>query len=859
MAFPVVQTKLHVPSVPDNLVPRYAHVKHVAKQRLTLISAPAGFGKTTLAVQLLQQFNRPAAWLSIDTSHNNSKVFGVYLVHALHQVDGIIDEALLRQAQSPQPPALDEVIVQIINHIASVSIQPILVLDDLHLIKEQSVSDALDFLIANQPDNLHIMVTTREDPSLSLSRLRARGQLREIRAQDLRFTYEETATFLNDILSLDLDPEQVRTLDDRTEGWVAGLQFAGLSLQLEEDKTRFIQAFSASHRYVLDYLSDEVLKQISADTREFLLKTSILERLSTELCNSVTQRDDAQLMLDHIEGRNLFLIRLDHQRQWYRYHHLFADLLRKHLYREYPESVSTLHLHASQWYAEQGNLEDAIHHAQLGNNIQQLIDLFSEHSMRLILQGYVEQVREWVDMLPKDVMRNQPRILMSYCWILYLTDEDAELPVLLNQIDIIAEQHDILGEAAALRAFLSRDDLDQMQAYALRALDLVPEDNLRVHGMAHLALNNVYESRNEKQLAFDELLHIIDVQLTIDNRLATTNSLLNATRRCLALAQWNRIDVAMDAVFTAYERLGILDDPAVGAARIARGWVMLQRYELSDAIHEIIEGLGIAKQSGVNAWQLGRIPLIQAKIQQGQLQQIDDLMTTLLEIVQIGSDHIRSSLNRQVVHIYIDLGELDTAAHWLSKTDGTIEAQLADIRLQIFQNKSNYSEMITALTPHLVQLETLKWNGHLIEAFILRAILHYQNEDLAHAIVDVEYAINLAEPHGERYTFMQNMQYLRPILARLNENTYAEELLKFVANGDGESGAFSHPFLVESLSEREVVILQLMTQGLTYDAIGSELTISINTVRYHVKSLYGKLGVSSRADAIAYAQELGLL
>ena len=857
MSFSVVQTKLHVPSIPDNLVPRHAHIKHVANQRLTLVSAPAGFGKTTLVIQWLQQINRPTAWLSLDTSHNNPKVFGVYLVHALHQLDGIIDEALLLQTQSPQPPALDEVIIPIINQIASVSAQPILVLDDLHLIKENSVYQALDFLIANQPNNLHIMMTTREDPPLSLSRLRARRQLQEIRAPDLRFTYEETGIFLNDILSLNLDSNQVRKLDERTEGWVAGLQFAGLSLQYEEDKTGFIQAFSASHRYVVDYLSDEVLRQITPAIREFLLKTSILERLSTDLCNSVMQRDDAQSMLDHIEERNLFLIRLDHQRQWYRYHHLFADLLRRHLYREYPENISTLHLNASQWYAQQGSLADAIHHALLGNNIQQLVDLLSKHSMRLIMQGYVEQAHEWVDLLPKDVIWNQPRILMSYGWILYLSNEAGELPALLDQIDIIAEQKDVLGEAAALRAFLSEDNPDQMQAYALRALELVPDDNLTVRGMAHMALGDVYELRDEKQLAFDQLLQVIEVQLTTDDQLAATNSLFNATKRCLPLAQWNRMDIAIDAVFRSLDRLGSPNDPAMGAARIARGWVMLHRYELTSAIDEITKGLEIAKQSGVRSWQLGSIPLIQASIQQGQLQQIDHQIAALLQVVQEAPSNLQGFLSRLLTDIYIDLGELNTAALWLSKTDHTIEDQLADIRLQIFQDNTNYSEMIAALNPSLVQLETVKWNGHLIEALILRSILHHQNMEFDQAVESLENAIHLAEPHRERYTFMQNMPYLRPVLALLTENSYARQLLTLVA--DVGSGTFSHPSLLEALSEQEIAIMQLMTRGLTYDAIGKELIISINTVRYHVKSLYGKLGVSSRADAIAQAQTLGLL
>jgi LuxR family maltose regulon positive regulatory protein len=840
---------------------------HGANHRLSLISAPAGFGKTTLVVQWLRQMNRPTAWLSIDPSHNNPKVFGVYLVHALHQLDGIIDKALVLQVQSPHPPALDDVIIHLINHIAGVSLQPVLVLDDLHVIKEPAIYQALDFLIANQPDNFHIIVTTREDPPLSLSRLRARGQLREIRAQDLRFTYEETATFLNDMLSLGLDAHQVQTLDDRTEGWVAGLQFAGLSLQCEEDKTGFIQAFSASHRYVLDYLSDEVLRQITPDIREFLLKTSILDRLSADLCNSVIQRDDAQSMLEHIEGRNLFVIRLDHQRQWYRYHHLFADLLRQHLYREYPASISTLHLRASQWYANQGNLADAMQHAQLGNNTRQLIDLCSTYGMGFIMQGYVEQAREWIELLPKDIIWKQPRVLMSYGWILYLSNEMAELPALLQQIDTITEQNDVLGEAAALRAFLSKDDPDQMQAYAGRALQLVSDENLTVRGMAHMALSDVYQLRDERQRALDQLLQVIDVQLTIDNRLAAANALINATVRGLSLAQWNRLATAADAVFTKLEQVGMPHDPAMGATRIARGWIMVRRYELTSAIHEIAEGLDIASHSGVRAWQLGAIPLIQALIQHGERQQIDDRMHALLQTIQAAPAHLQGFLSRLLAHMYIDLGELHTADHWLSKTERTIEDQLAAIRLHIFQDNTNYADMLAALNPMLMQLETVQWNGYLIEALILRAILHYHTRDFDHAVADIEYAIQLAQPHSERYVFMQNMPYLRPVLAHLVKNSYARQLLALVA--DVGTGAYAPPSLIEAslieaslieaLSEREVAILGLMTRGLTYDAMSSELTISINTVRYHVKSLYGKLGVSSRADAIAYARKRGLL
>jgi LuxR family maltose regulon positive regulatory protein len=300
----------------------------------------------------------------------------------------------------------------------------------------------------------------------------------------------------------------------------------------------------------------------------------------------------------------------------------------------------------------------------------------------------------------------------------------------------------------------------------------------------------------------------------------------------------------------------------MGATRIARGWIMVRRYELTSAIHEIAEGLDTASHSGVRAWQLGAIPLIQALIQHGERQQIDDRMHALLQTIQAAPAHLQGFLSRLLAHMYIDLGELHTADHWLSKTERTIEDQLAAIRLHIFQDNTNYADMLAALNPMLMQLETVQWNGYLIEALILRAILHYHTRDFDHAVADIEYAIQLAQPHSERYVFMQNMPYLRPVLAHLVKNSYARQLLALVT--DVGTGAYAPPSLIEAslieaLSEREVAILGLMTRGLTYDAMSSELTISINTVRYHVKSLYGKLGVSSRADAIAYARKRGLL
>ena len=369
MSAPILATKLYIPPPRPKVVLRPRLIERLneglsASRKLTLISAPAGFGKTTLVSEWVAGCERPVAWLSLDEGDNDPTRFLTYLVAALQTIAANIGAGALAVLQSPQPPPIESILTALLNEITAIPDNFVLVLDDYHLIDSKPVDEALTFLLEHLPPQMHLVITTREDPHLPLARLRARGQLTELRAADLRFTPSEAAEFLNQMMGLNLSAEDVAALEARTEGWIAGLQLAALSMQGHQDATSFIQSFTGSHHFVLDYLVEEVLQQQSESIQTFLLRTSILDRLCGPLCDAVLGRLlplPGRKPWKYLERANLFIVPLDNERRWYRYHHLFGDLLRQRLGK--PKEFAEFHLRASQWHEENGDLGAAFHHA----------------------------------------------------------------------------------------------------------------------------------------------------------------------------------------------------------------------------------------------------------------------------------------------------------------------------------------------------------------------------------------------------------------------------------------------------------------------------------------------------------------
>lgn len=533
MAKPILQTKLYAPPSRPDLIDRPRLISQLNQglhHKLTLISAPAGFGKSTLAGEWVSTCGIPTAWLSLDEADGELTRFLTYFVAALQTMAPGFGDQVMALTQSAQPPAADALLTLLLNELSTIQEKFVLVLDDYHVLESAAIDDALTFLLDYMPPQMHLAITTREDPSLPLASYRARGQMTELRAANLRFTTIEATEFLNQVVGLTLSQEEVAALESRTEGWIAGLQMAALSMQGRKDIAGFIKAFTGSHRFVLDYLAEEVLQRQSDDMRSFLLNTAILERLSGPLCNAVTEREDSQEMLLALERGNLFVIPLDDERSWYRYHHLFADVLQARALDEQPERLPLLHLRASGWYAEQEQHTDAIRHAFASAAFERAA---FEHAADLVELAWPALPKGippatwlgWVNALPADLTRARPVLSAGAAWMLIdsgeleaaegylreaeqwlgtdgkpLSDSSAEM-IVVNQ----DEYKSLPQSMAVARAYLALayGDFTVAIQNAQRALELLQAQDYYWHGGATLFLGMANLGQGNLEVAYE--------------------------------------------------------------------------------------------------------------------------------------------------------------------------------------------------------------------------------------------------------------------------------------------------------------------------------------------------------------------
>jgi LuxR family maltose regulon positive regulatory protein len=491
---PILTTKLNIPPIRPNLVPRSRLIERLRAgihNKLTLISASAGFGKTTLAAEWLRDEKRAVAWITLDENDNDPARFLVYFLAALNQIDQHAGEATKALLQALQPPPPDFLMTTLVNEIAAIHHPFILAIDDYHVIQTLPIHQQLAFIVEHQPAQMHLAIITREDPPLPIARLRARGHLVEIRQQDLRFSLDECTEFLNQVMGLNLPPTDIAALEHRTEGWIAGLQLAALSMRGRDDLSGFIEAFTGSSHFVLDYLIEEVFRQQSIEVQDFLLKTSILERLSGSLCDAVAGRTDSRSLLEQLEHANLFIIPFDQSCTWYRYHRLFADFLRQRLQITESISESALHRLACQWFANEGLFSEAIHHALAGADWERAAELIGEQSVSMLRRGELVTFLGWLKSLPEDVIRARPHLRRDYGWALALTGQlEAAAPILDCAERTSQNDDEQLGQVMVAQAYLARVRGDNPRAIELskRALELVSETDVLHRGLAMFTL-----------------------------------------------------------------------------------------------------------------------------------------------------------------------------------------------------------------------------------------------------------------------------------------------------------------------------------------------------------------------------------
>jgi LuxR family maltose regulon positive regulatory protein len=851
-------------------------------RRLTLVSAPAGFGKTTLVSEWLGDCEHPSAWLSLDEGDNDPSQFFAYFLAALQQVDASIGQAATMMLGAPQPPPPEALLTSLINDVALTPEPFTLVLDDYHLVQSLPIHQQIAYLLEHQPPQMHLVIATREDPPLPLARLRARGQITDIRQGDLEFTEEETGNFLRQVMQLDLSSEDVAALRRRTEGWIAGLQLAGLSMQRSENVGRFVADFSGSHRYILDYLVEEVFRQQSPDVQDFMLKTSILDRLTAPLCDAVTGRGDAQKVLVGLDQANLFVTRLDESRQWYRYHRLFRDLLRT---QGAAMDRVPLHLRAAGWYAQQGTLDEAMKHALAAEDWDEVERLVVPASGQAINQGRFATVGRWLDAMPEERLRSDSGLATLKGWAL-----------------LWAGQFDAAETWAALAKDLALDDSSPLNRAWVTCLQLnvahVRHEIPRVIELAHEALE-LLEGGDPYGLRGTALANLASAQAAMGDLPAATQTYRQMARLgqeaghlISVVGAWSSLAWFLYLQMEPREAQALGQQaleravgprgrplPLAGQPHLLLGTIAYERNELALAREHLVPGLELSQQFGPTsgAWQAAfTLAWIQALA--GEREAALATASSMRQgALQLNLPLADAYVGACEADLFLRLGDVGSAARW-AETAGLSPADRPQFaleggyftlaRLLLAQNRPAEALVLLANLEEFAQARGL--SRSLLTVHILRAQAEGSLGRDAEALTSLEHALRLAAPAGYLRAFLDDGLALRELLPRARHAApaFVDRLLDaFASEGqrvaDEEQisppSAAAPPVLVEPLSDRELEVLELVAQGLSNREIAERLFITVGTVKTHVHNVCGKLGVRGRTRAAALGRELGLL
>jgi LuxR family maltose regulon positive regulatory protein len=894
----LLQTKLYIPiSRPDpaartSLIFRPRLIEQLNEGlsgKLTLICAPAGFGKTTLASSWLEHANLPAAWISLDEDDNDLARFWTYFIAALQTIQPEVGTDVLAILQASPLPHSHALLTPLINDLTAISEKFVLVLDDYHVIEDKTIDQALDYFIEHIPPRMHLVMTSRVDPNLSLARLRANGQLNELRSADLRFTPAESARFLEQMTGLSLTKAEVDTLDQRTEGWIAGLQMAALSLRQRKMAAvaQFIEGFSGSHRYIMDYLVDEVLQGQPAEVQAFLLYTSILDRLCASLCDAVVGTleranvgtlQPSNKVLEYLGNANLFITPLDDQRQWYRYHHLFAGLLRHRLQQTYPDQVAELHLSASEWYKQAGLTGPAVRHALAAQAFDRAATLVEQVAPTMIEHSDLARLLTWLEALPEEEVQARPRLCIYYVWSLFFSGHTKQAATRLDAIEAMLATDEtkrtpeVQSFAAAIRARLMQYTGDFAATIALsqRALAHLPDRAVWPRARITLNLAIAHYLQGEfgpaSQLLSETITNSQTAQLALNTISATTLK-----------AQLLRVQGALgQALQFCQEGLDLVtrrnwqDFPAVGYLHVTLGDLLRERNELSRAMEHLEQGIKLG-QAGGNPFIVvtGYVWLAWLRQTQGDMTGGLEAIRSALQLVQQHQVSRLLPLPSAACYqarLWIAQGNLAAARRW-AQENGLDPANcpvtflhevdcLTLARLLIAQDNLDAAETLL-LRLNKAAAETER-NGSLIEILILQAITFAAQNHSKEALSALRKALGMAEPEGFVRIFLDEgapmAELLRQAVAQDLHASYALHLLNVM----GETAAAPQP-LIEPLSERELEVLRWVAAGYSNQKIAQELVIAVSTVKKHIYNIFGKLEVGSRTQAVARAKELELL
>ncbi|MGY1806951.1 LuxR C-terminal-related transcriptional regulator [Blastococcus sp. SYSU D00669] len=875
MAGPLLTTKLHVPRRRRGAVARprlTERLRRGAEGPLTLVSAPAGFGKSTVLTEWLAADGRTAAWVSLDQRDGDPVLFWTYVLSALRTTYGLGAGALAAlEAHAP----VDAVLATLVNELAAAPDDVVLVLDDHHLVESRDVQEGVAFLLEHLPPHVHLVIATRADPPLPLARLRARGDLVEVRADDLRFTADEAAAYLAGATGRQLPAEHVAALEGRTEGWIAALQLAALSMRGREDVAGFVAGFAGHDRYVVDYLVEEVLQQQPDDVRDFLLGTSVLSRLSGPLCDAVLGRDGGTAVLEGLDRANLFLVPLDDRRHWYRYHHLFADVLHARLLAEQPDRVAGLHRRAAGWFAEHGEPAEAIRHALAGGDGGRAADLV-EAAMPAVRRNRQETtLRAWFEALPDEVLRARPALGVTYAGTLVQTGEFADVAQRLSDAEQrldaapTADAARVRGEIALYRAALAqvRGDPPETVAQARRALELAGEEEHLLRGAAAGVLGLAAWSGGDLAAAHrwwsDSAGH-----------LGSAGHVADTLGVAIALADISLAQGRLRRAEATYRRgLATATSGAVvlrGAADMHVGLadVLRERDDLAAARRHLAASRELGEHAGLpqnrHRWLVAMARVCQAE---GDLAAAVDLLDEAEQLYAGDMFPDVRPIPAVRARVWTAQGRVGEALGWARERglspddDPTYLREFEHVTLARALLAAGDVEVATRFVARLLAAaEAGERTGSAVELLVLQALARQAGGDDAGALDAIGKALALAEPEGHVRVFADEGRPLAALLRSCTDHgaspAYARRLLAAAAT-DGR--APDQPGLVEPLSARELDVLRLLGSDLDGPGIARALFVSVNTVRTHTKNIYAKLGVNSRRAAVRRAAELDLL
>ena len=893
-------TKLTMPVLRSELVPRPELVERLNKglgiggpakasfaRRLTLISAPAGFGKTTLLSEWLRGKReatppQQTAWLSLDPGDNDPARFLAYFIAALQQLSPGLGEGMLSAYRSPQPPPTEALLAALINELAGLPAPAILVLDDYHLIEAPPIHDLLGFLLDHLPPRMHLVIATRADPPLPLARLRARGQLAEMRVSDLRFTPAEAAAFLNQATGRDLAAEELAALEARTEGWIAGLQLAALSMERQQsqgagDISGFIRAFAGDDRYVVDYLMEEVLQGQPQEIQAFLLQTSILSRLSAPLCDTLTGHSNSQVTLRALERANLFVIALDQKRAWYRYHQLFSDLLRQRLEQSQPDRIPVLHQRASEWYEENGWESEAIDHALAAEDFERAAQLIMRTCWGMLAQGERATLLGWLEALPDHLVRSRPRLCLTAAWgFLAAMELEAVEPCLKDAEQAVraaplADQVPaLLGEIATIRTTLAslRGDVPQIIELAHQALAQLPEENVFLRGMVTNVLGTGSEASGETVAASQAFAQAADLCRQAGNPVVALISLCNLGRMQELQGQLHQADDTYRQAVRFGAEQGEQPLPVTGLAHVGLAGLRLEWNDLSTAAHHLQEGLQLGRRLGiVEILVVGHTVLAQLHQAQGErsaaLEAIGEAEQLARRYQVSAGSAARMAANQ--ARLWIAQGDLAAAVRWALKSGLAPDAEPAYPRefeqitlAWLLLAQGDAAQAARLLERLLAAAETQGRLGSEIEILALLALARQGLGETEGAQAALVQALSPAEREGYVRTFVDKGRPMANLLRRVDASAVAPEYVSRLLAAFGPSASVAQP-LVDPLSERELEVLRGIAAGLSNREIAAELVITVGTAKWHVNNIFGKLQVKRRTEAVARARELGLL